>query len=391
MLKQILVSIFICLTTIIAVIFFFPQPSLGQEVLLSPLANSSYSQTGNNSNPIPFAETDRKDEPSLQHILLLGLDARMNDTKPRCDAIHILTINPKEKSLTITSISRGTPITAEGTPENTYIANLCHNLGVDATIPYIGKIAQIHVDHVIKIGFSQTFGLLRLMQLPTSTLQFLRNRSYPTGDHQRSHNQAVFIKDSLVNYLSSYASFPKPLRYIAYTLIDTSLSFDQTEDILNTLLQMQIQNNPDHIYLITQPSSDTVMVDMHANQTRFTTVENPEKDSQYQLFQKNLISSLENVISRASSFLEKNNKKSAFKLISPPFGHKIWLQIGDTATRNHYHLQLLTLYVLASDDKKNSSYVLDFMTQMDQTGEKDFYNQAEELLNQIKGYKTIEP
>lgn len=371
MLKQIIVSIFICAFSALVVAFFFPHPSLSQGILLSPLATSTKIQKENNLNPISSEKV---------HILLLGLDARMKDTKPRCDAIHILTVNPQEESVTITSISRGTPVSVEETLEDTYIANLCHNLGVDATIPYIEKIAQIHVDHVIKIGFSQTFGLLRLMQLPTSTLQFLRSRSYPTGDHQRSHNQAVFIKDSLLLHLTQYALLPRPLRYIAFTLIDTSLSFGQMENILDTLLQMQIQNKPDHIYLISKPASDTAPVDLHASQTQIASTQDTENDPQYQLFQKNLMSSLENLIHATSSYIQGNNREAAYKLISTPFQHKIWLQIGDPTIRNRYHLQLLQLYTLASDDKKNSSYILDFMAEMDQTGEKDFYNQAEKLL-----------
>src|SRR3989304_4267090 len=44
-------------------------------------------------------------------------------------------------------------------------------------------------------------GLLRKMKLPTTpTLKYLRNRKYGIGDYQRSHNQAIFLKDMLIEH-----------------------------------------------------------------------------------------------------------------------------------------------------------------------------------------------
>lgn len=55
---------------------------------------------------------------------------------------------------------------------------MCHTKGIDATIRLISQIANATPDHVIKIGFSKTLGLLRNLNFPTASTLQLKISSY---------------------------------------------------------------------------------------------------------------------------------------------------------------------------------------------------------------------
>lgn len=365
----------------------FLKPSYGNNRLISPLAseNSDLKQSSDGSSVTYSVEIENNTLKKKINILLLGLDARKGDTKPRCDAIHIISIDPTYQEVIITSIPRGT--LAEKLPDekNNYIANICHREGIDQAIPKIEEIAGIKIDKVIKLGFSQTLGLLRIIRLPTTaTLQFLRNRSYGIGDHQRSHNQALFLKDSMQQHIEKFALLPKPLQYIAYTMLDTSLSFEEITQIINTLLQMKLHEKPEKILLVTKPVQHQLTKGIHFYATQFATDIQRNNDEEFQTYQQTLMQYIDNLVHQSSLLLEQKNNKAAFQLINTPFQQQIWLQIEYKNKRDHYQFDLLKIYVLSSAQKHTlSPLVLDFMTEMEQSGQSKLYDQATDLLSQL--------
>jgi len=391
--KRIYLPFIIIITiSIFAIYFFFKIPIIqkGNEVMLSPLgkilaANSFESLKEVESSSIAVNNIDiRNDLKEEVHLLLLGLDGRKGDKNPRCDAVHLLNFNFKKNILTIISIPRGTALEGpSGKNESVYLANSCHTNGIASTIPEIEKIAGQHVDYTIKIGFSQVLGILRTLQVPTTqNLQFLRNRSYAVGDYQRSHNQAVFLKDMITKHFELLAKLPKPLRYLAYRTLDTDLDFEEANMYFELLSKTAFYKDQNNIVLETKPFASPYVKDIHLalteNKTTLT------KDPDYNAYQNNLKQYMDNLISHTDTFIKNNNKDAAYKIISTPYAQKIWLQIENNSLRLKYQYDFLRLYVLTSPDRmNNSTLILDFITEMEILSNMDYLNKGKNLLTTI--------
>jgi hypothetical protein len=193
------------------------------------------------------------------NILLLGLDTRQTATSSRCDAIHLFSLNTIDKTVKITSIPRGTYVyIPPGTyPQSeSYFANSCALAGFPYTIEQVEKLLDKHIDYTVKVGFSQTLGVLRALKLPTITsLQWLRNRqSFLIGDPQRSHDQAVFMRDVVLKKIAVFKN-PAwfPLVKVAYSYVDTDLDFDAAYALLKLYAESDLENHPERIELALNP------------------------------------------------------------------------------------------------------------------------------------------
>jgi anionic cell wall polymer biosynthesis LytR-Cps2A-Psr (LCP) family protein len=356
--------------------------------LISPLA---YTQGTDLVLGLQIEQTGQKVQPVVSNsfiqtpinILLLGLDSRIGDTNPRCDAIHIFTIDPLGKQITITSIPRGTPLTYAGLQEDTIIANACHTYGKDFAIAQIEKIAGIKVDYVVKVGFSQTLGVLRTLGLPTTpTLQFLRNRKYAIGDNQRSRNQAQFLKDQIVSHLKYIRTLPKPVQYVAYKTLDTDLDFDLASAILKTVDELGITSDASRITLVSKPNLSPYIKELHLEQTDLSDT-SWMNDVEYKTYQNEISTYIENLIIRAGIRLS-SDPTSAHKLIEVPFTQKLWLQIENEQKRNQYHFDILKLYVSSSNNiQQETAKVLDFISEMDTVKNSVLKQKAQEYLDSL--------
>ena len=190
----------ISLNILFLILSFLPSGNYQQTGLISPIINSAAASTDLETKPISIFPDIYPLNQTPYNILLLGLDGRKGEQKPRCDAIHMFSFDPKAATLTITSVPRGTRIyLPQASTASAYLANSCHTQGIDYAVDQIEKITGIIPDAIVKVGFSQTMGILRTFGFPTtSSLQFLRNRRYAIGDNQRSHNQALFMKDMIL-------------------------------------------------------------------------------------------------------------------------------------------------------------------------------------------------
>lgn len=353
--------------------------------MISPLSSNAILKETSSSAVLAAAKTP-KIEKEIS-VLLLGLDARRGDRRPRCDAIHILVYNPGENKITITSIPRGTSSNMENAATGSaYLGNVCHIMGIEEAILRIEKISGIHPDYTIKVGFSQSLGILRALKLPTTpTLQFLRDRRFGIGDFQRSHNQAIFIKDMITKHIEEFARMPKVVKYLIFKMVDTDMPFEVANTLLEQIIETKVYEDPDLIILLNKPSTFRYMKELHFSEEEFENPSSWENDEEFKKYQNNLESYLQNLIISCNKFIETKREKYAFKKIETPFSQQLWLQLEDEGTRNQIYFDMLKIYAFASPDKSQVlSLILDFTTEMENYNQKEFKEKGKELLEMIQ-------
>lgn len=285
---------------------YYPLPEKNLPEVLAATASASFGQFPTVPQP--------KLEIKPVNILLLGLDSRKDDKSVRCDAIHMISFQPEKERIIIYSVPRGTLV------NETYIANTCQ-------IKDIEKIIGLKADHVVKVGFSQAQGLLRLAGLPAvPALEYLRDRKdYLIGDQQRSYNQGLFIRDGIIKYVDWAAKLPEPMQRLAFNMIDTDLTFDQAKNIFNQLVASEIYKNPRNIGVIIKPTDGLTRQELHFTDTNINWQNEPE----FKTYQQDLI-----------KYLEKITKNNDVNKINLAISKQLWLQIEDESLRNYWQSKL---------------------------------------------------
>ncbi|MBI3380240.1 LCP family protein [Candidatus Gottesmanbacteria bacterium] len=351
-----------------------------ENLIVSPLPNDLKINSNNYNGAKPINL-----RPVLKNkinILFLGLDGRRGDSHPRCDAIHLISFDFDKNLMTITSVPRGTEIQlSQNTQDIDYISNYCHYFGTDAASAQIEKITGLHPDYTVKLGFSQTLGIFRNLNIPTTpTLQFLRSRANPFGDFQRTHNQAVFIKDMFTKNFDTFENIPDLFKYLIYKMVDTNMPYDVAKELLSQIKNSQKSKNPDLIKLSLKPDLLLPLKDIHlANSDN-----NWINDAEFKEYQDNLNIYLKTLLDGADTFIKSGKNASAFNLIKTPFSQQIWSQLENERLRNNYHFRLLKYYLQTSPDNENLAAVIsDFINEMAITHQDDFKNKGEILLNTV--------
>lgn len=353
---------FIYSLCLVNIIFLFltivPQKSNLKATLASPISEQTNSAT--KISQILASKSEESSDYGIYNILLLGLDARAGQTNPRCDAIHIFSFSPTGSNLIITSIPRGTRVEIKNAAtESAYLANNCHINGIEATIAEIEKIADLKIDAYATIGFSQVLGLMRTISMPTTqTLQYLRNRRYAIGDNQRSHNQAVFIKDMILSHFEQFYSLPKNIKQIVFNSVDTNISFETADYLLNEFAKKKIYNDPDRIILVTKPTKSEYVKEEHYDVAN-ARQENLQKDPEYLAYQKQIEGILSDLISKAKKNVEAGYKNQAYNLLKIPVKQQLWMQIEDETKRDEAHFNLLKLYIGANPNQNERQELVD--------------------------------
>ena len=139
----------------------------------------------------------------LINILVIGIDSRLSARDARADALHLITVNPDSAVVEILSIPRDTYVDL-GYPDTTTFNVIANAKTADNGL-LLRKVAQATkrgtVPYYIEVGFSQAMGIMEILGYrdPVKTLQFLRTRrTLPGGDIQRAHNQALFMRQNLI-------------------------------------------------------------------------------------------------------------------------------------------------------------------------------------------------
>ncbi len=306
---------------------------------------------------IEIGEVVLKDE-KIINILFLGLDARKTATSSHCDAVHMFTLDVEKWTIKITSVPRGTyTYIPPGTypPGQYYLGNACELAGHEYTIKQIEKLLGIKSDFVVKVGFSQTLGILRLMKLPTTeSLQWLRDRqSFSIGDPQRSHNQAVFMKDVMLRTIEPASSLTAlPLTKIGFSFTDSNLPFPYFYALLKGFAKSGLAKHPERITLTMKPAFKTVDYNFNFDDpqkflAKFplpTTIRTSTKS--IEVVQKDLV-----------DYLKQRLKEDAS--VEDILSKQLWLQIEDDTLREELQFQLVKKQLKYSADRSEKVYLLD--------------------------------
>ncbi|MFH1611613.1 MAG: LCP family protein [Patescibacteria group bacterium] len=321
------------------------------------------------------------------NVLLLGLDGRIEDSNPHCDAIHFFTLDVENWNMIITSVPRGTYtyIPQKLVDTEYYLANACSYEGLDYGIEQIEKVIGVKADYVITVNFSQTLGILRLFDFPTTeTLEWLRHRqSYQIGDPQRSHNQAVFIKDMIINHLAKFRSnFTLPMQYLLYTFVDTDMDFATASAILGGFVDSEIDARPDDIVLQMRPYYQTV--DYHFDAQTIADQISTWQDRLRPYLSTNDLTGVtkEQIQASIIAYLQDSfeNKEDLDHIVD----NQLWLQVEDEQTREQLHYDFVELYAQQMGDPQE---IIDFISlyilEKETLGQDDWAQKGKELLSNM--------
>lgn len=319
------------------------------------------------------------------NILLLGLDARTGWDAPHCDAIHMLTLNIDDWTMQITSVPRGTTayIPGEYEEHEYYLANACAFAGLDHGIREIEKVLGVKHDYLVTVGFSQTIGILRAFELPTTEgLQWLRHRqSYAIGDPQRSHNQAVFMKDVIVGHLNKFRSvFALPMQLVLYNSVNTDLPFAHAKALLHGFVSAEIDARPDDIVLAMKPYYETVDYHFDPEHAAEQIEEKLDRVAPYLSREDLSRRSLEEIQKDLMNFLDGELERESYEDV---MAARTWLQVEDSAARASYHYKFVELAYNAlreNDFESAKNVITDYLLEAEALGEWSYAVNAEYML-----------
>lgn len=200
-------------------------------------------------------KVDVKDQKPIS-ILLMGVDQRANETA-RSDSLMLFTLNPKTKSMKITSIPRDTYTEIVGTGKKDKINHAYAFGGVDMAVKTVENFLDVPVDHYVEVnmqGFKDIVDAVGGVDVNNDleftydgthfakgnihldgaeALKYTRMRyEDPRGDfgrqmRQRQVIQAVIKKGASVSSLANYGDVLTAIE----KNVKTSLSQEQMFDI----------------------------------------------------------------------------------------------------------------------------------------------------------------
>jgi anionic cell wall polymer biosynthesis LytR-Cps2A-Psr (LCP) family protein len=325
------------------------------------------------------------DEQGIVKVLLIGLDSRSGSTLGHCDAIQFIEIDKTNQTVNITAVPRGTYSPLPGTghlPSDYYVSNACGIGGLDYGITQIENILGQKADYVVVVGFSEALGAFRLLGLPTTeTLQWLRLRQgYAIGEPQRAHNHSTFLKQLLVKFTpTNNSQLDTVWEYLLYQLVDSDLSFKQTQDIVSAFSVMDLANHSERIGLSMKPAYAVAEIPYNSEnldeylsarldsisgqipEGAYTGISEPEEQQQ--------------LMDLINAGLEDTD------FVKRAFEQKLWLQIDDKATRESVHFAFLSKYLSQiSDNETGKNLLADYIIEMEIIGQTEWAKVGRELL-----------
>lgn len=376
--------------TIIGAWFLLHRPLFVESAPLQPRVESAVDKVItarrdavlNTSSNVPFGENNEI------NILILGIDSRKEGSEQHCDAIHMLTVDTQNWTMLMTSVPRGTyAYIPPGNYEETeyYLANACAFAGLDYGIDQIERIVGVKADYTVTVGFSQVYGILGALQLPTvESLQWLRHRrSYQIGDPQRSQNQAVFMKDLALKFLDG-DGLSTPMLYLLYTFIDTDMDFATVKALHDGMIASSIATRPDDIVLAMKPEYETV--DMHLDFT------NPDPQIAALLDRIRAVTSKDDLSDRTISEVQTDlvsyldGALASGESVANEMDAQLWRQIVDDDERERFHYAFVEAYayeLLATDHDAAVQLVADYILEKQTLGIPAWEEKGRALLDRL--------
>lgn len=301
---------------------------------------------------VPFGDVE------TVNVLVLGIDSRKEGKEKHCDAIHMVSINVKDWTVLVTSVPRGTYAYIPGTwKENEYyLANACAFAGLEYGVEQIEHIVGVRADYVVTVGFSQTLGILRTLELPTTeSLQWLRHRqSYAIGDPQRSQNQAVFMKDVALKLLGGNG-IPDPIFRLLYSFVESDMDYSTAKALYDGLLVNGMVNRPDDIVLTMKPHFDVQDIHFdpeHAQEQIDALVAKLQgRLNRFDLSGKSLEEIQADLVNYLSDCIAKETD------IESIVEERLWEQVENDGDRESLHYQFIELYAHDVNDSDHEAAV----------------------------------
>ncbi len=325
------------------------------------------------------------------NILALGIDSRKEGQEQHCDAIHMLTLDVSDWSIKITSVPRGTysplPPGRDYADSDYYVSNACAFGGLEYGVNQIERIVGVQADYVATVGFSQALGIFRVLELPTTdTLQWLRHRqSYAIGDPQRSHNQAVFMKDMALRLLNQ-DGISAVLMHILYSLVDTDLDFKTLQALYSAYRASDIASRPDDISLIMKPYFATQ--DYHFDPANASAqIDTLIASLQGRLPDQDLSNqSLDELQVELAAYLRASLASSAS--VKHVYIEQLWRQLEDEDVREELHFRVMEKYLRelqAIDHDQAVEVVSDYILEKQFYGLSEWEDKGVNLLSTLVG------
>ncbi|PIZ95816.1 MAG: hypothetical protein COX81_00215 [Candidatus Magasanikbacteria bacterium CG_4_10_14_0_2_um_filter_37_12] len=331
----------------------------------------------------PFGEDD------VVRILLIGLDNRAEQEYGHCDAIQMIEINRAQKNVLITAVPRGTysplPVGFMTTSTDYYVSNSCALGGLEYGVANIEHILKKDADYIITVGFSEVYGILRASELPTTeTLQWLRNRQgYTIGEPQRAHNHSTFLKQFLISFVANqeFSSIDRAWHYILYKMVQTDLTFDQSEKIIRELADMQLSEHPENIqltmkpvYKVTDILYDPKTIDEHLEATIGQIAKLLPEEDYTNLTNEEVQTKLVQTI---------NDKKENPAFTKWAFENELWWQVEDGQKRDFIRWDFLTMYINDQPIEEQQAILADYILEMEHLGKEEWLEKGKNLLLQV--------
>lgn len=192
--------------------------------------------------------------PAELHVLLLGLDRRMDWDRSHADAIHLFSFNTATPHVAVTSIPRGSRI---GRHKGGYVAQAYWYGGRKLIRQVVGDYLGVRVDYVVEVNFSTAMRLLELAGYRgEDALRFLRHRkSYGGGDVQRSRNQQAFLLRQFSRVLPFLRGPGGEMLFRAgWRLVETDMPAWTARRLLAFLLETEVDRHPELVSATVKPA-----------------------------------------------------------------------------------------------------------------------------------------
>lgn len=336
-------------------------------------------------------ENPFEDRPVLR-VLLLGLDARVDQTVGHCDVIQFIEIDSTNATIDITAVPRGTysPLPS-GTYAATdyYLSNACAIGGVEYGISQIEKLLGRTADYVVLVNFSGALHIFRTLGLPASdTLAWLRHRqSFPVGEPQRAHNHSVFLKDSLARFeklLDDKAA--TPLQYLLYRTVKTDMTFAQARVLAETVGRMDTAQHEDRVRLYMIPAYPVADIPFDPARAEAELAQWMEPIRPLLHGATFTGATSEEVQEKVVSFLRSHIHDPAF--VRRALAEHLWLSIDDEALRDELHAEFLRAYLPLVGDEERLDVLADYLLEMEEEGKEYRVEYAKEELTRLLAATT---
>lgn len=338
-------------------------------------------------------ETDPFGDDNIVRVLLIGLDKRVGQTSAHCDAIQLFEINKETNTVSITAVPRGTysplPPGKAVTSSDYYVSNACGLGGIEYGIKQIESILGQQADYLVFVGFSEALGVFRTLKLPTvETLEWLRHRQgYAIGEPQRAHNHSTFLKKMIVDHIPTKDSaIDTPLQYLIYNIIETDLSFSQTQQIVDALIAMELSTKPERITLAMKPFY--AVQDIAYDPTTLDEYRHRMFDPISKRLSEKDFTQLTTEEIQAQIIASIEEKKNDMEFMSWAWENNLWHQIQDETIREEIHYTLFTTYLSTLPDiAAKQQAIADYILEMDYLGLIQWSEKGKMLLSDLLNKK----